>query len=676
LNAIFAPVTLTLSLLLAAAVLAAGAFAWRLARVRLQAEGVAREREALADQLFAAAERLERQRRLIENQTDLVVSRDASGRILMANDAFARAAGEDAAALVGTSFEFARPPENRGGRDSSHEGEAQKLRTAQGERWIAWSVIPLRDAEGRIVERYAVGRDVTEHRKAEAASEAKSRFLATVSHEVRTPLNGVLGMADLLGGTPLSPEQATYVSAIRTSGEALLSLIDEILDFSRIEAGKTELTDGPFDLHQVAEGVVELLAPRAQGKDLEIAISIDPGAPRKVEGDGARLRQILINLAGNAVKFTERGGVRLSVSAEVEGIRFEVSDTGPGIRPERLDAIFDDFEQAEGDGLSASEGTGLGLAISRRLAEQMGGRLTAASTPGEGAVFTLRLPLRPSLGGAADAPPDFDLAGASALVVSGGPYEGQLLARRLELLDAQAALARTPEEALAILRSRRIDILLVDCSLGLDAARDIAAAARTAGVRQRLVLLSPYERRSLGSPAAAGFDGYLVKPVRTRSLHARLMPASQREEPAPTAAVAAPAAASGLKVLLAEDNDINALLATRLLERQGCDVTLVRDGEAALAALAAPHAFAAAFLDVRMPRRDGRSVAMEVRRIEADAGRSTIHLAAVTANAAEEDKRTCLAAGFDAFLPKPLRAADLTAFLDDVRAGRPFEAAA
>lgn len=388
------PAVLALLFLLAGVSVLAFGLASRLSRAERRTAATEREREIVADQLFAAAERLERQRQLIENQTDLVVSRDRDGRILMVNEAYARAAGQAQEVLTGSRFDFspAIDPSPRPGDD------ARKVATAEGDRWLSWSVLPVRGADGHIVELYAVGRDVTERRKAEVANEAKSRFLATVSHEVRTPLNGVLGMADLLRDTPLSQEQQTYVSAIRASGESLLSLIDEILDFSRIEAGKAELAQGPLDPQDLAEGVVELLAPRAQGKDIEIAISIDPGTPRAVLGDAARLRQILINLAGNAVKFTERGGVHLAVSGEANELIFEVVDTGPGIRPERLDAIFEEFEQAEGGGLSSGEGTGLGLAISRRLAEQMGGTLVVASEPGRGSVFTLRLPLRPAVG--------------------------------------------------------------------------------------------------------------------------------------------------------------------------------------------------------------------------------------------------------------------------------------
>jgi PAS domain S-box-containing protein len=661
----------------ASAAAASATAAWLFARklvAERQVRQLAGETEALADQLFAAAERLERQRQLIENQSDLVVSRDAQGRITQANDAFARAAMRSRQELTGSVFDFAGEREPAKGAPDGQESYSQRIRTPEGERWIVWSVIPVLDQDGRLVERYAVGRDVTERRRAEAASEAKSRFLATVSHEVRTPLNGVLGMADLLLDTRLEPEQRTYVSAIKTSGAALLSLIDEILDFSRIEAGKTELSEGAFDLHAMAEGVVELLAPRAQGKDIEIALSITPGTPREVIGDGARVRQVLLNLAGNAVKFTEAGGVGLSVRSDHRDVIFTVADTGPGIPPDRLDAIFEEFEQAEGSGLRASEGTGLGLAISRRLAEQMAGSLTAESEVGRGAAFTLRLPLRPAVGGAPDAPPDFSIEGTRALVVSDGPFEGDYLTERLCELGSAVQLIADVETALAKLGKGGIDLVMVDCSLGPEATRRLGAAALAAGVRQRLVLLSPYERRAFGSPAESGFDGYLVKPVRPRSLQARLRAQPQVATDPAIAGEQPPSPLPRLHVLLAEDNDINALLAVRMLEKFGCSVRHVRDGAEALEALtdpARPRAFAAALLDVRMPRRDGRSVAEAVRADEGRRGLPSIRLAAITANVSEEDRRACLAAGFDVFIPKPLDRQAIADFVTGLRAAAP-----
>ena len=253
--------------------------------------------------------------------------------------------------------------------------------------------------------------------RAEAANEAKSRFLATVSHEVRTPLNGILGMADLLADSRLGAEQRNYVEAIKTSGTALASLIDEILDFSRIEAGKLELAKEPFDVVSLVEGVVELLAPRAQGKGLEIATSVQIDTPRRLIGDAARLRQVLLNLAGNAVKFTETGGIGLRVSKTPDGsIRFAVADTGPGVPEDRQAAIFEDFEQADGSTTRRHGGSGLGLAISRRIIEQMGGQLTLDTSSSHGSIFSFTAPLA-SAPSPVEAPDIRKLQGRRVLVV-------------------------------------------------------------------------------------------------------------------------------------------------------------------------------------------------------------------------------------------------------------------
>ena len=330
-------------------------------------------------------------------------------------------------------------------------------------------------------------------------------------------------MAELLAGTPLDAEQETYVGAIRSSGGALASLIDEILDFSKIEAGKLEIAADEFDVVHLVEGVAELLAPRAQGKGLEIAATFAGDVPRRVIGDAVRLRQILLNLAGNAVKFTDAGGLGISVTIEPDRrLRFEVSDTGPGVPPDRRAAIFEDFEQADGSTTRRHEGTGLGLAISKRLAERMSGSLALTDgADGRGSRFTVTLPLA-----IADPAPVVSARApiATALLVAASPFEAPFLAARLA--EAGVAVTLLPDADTAHSRLEygpAFDLVMVDCALGEAATRTLGTAARAAGVGRTLVLVfSPYERRAFGQTTARGFDGWLVKPVRQGSLFAAL----------------------------------------------------------------------------------------------------------------------------------------------------------
>lgn len=500
--------------------------------------------------------------------------------------------------------------------------------------------------------------------RAEAANEAKSRFLANVSHEVRTPLNGILGMAELLAGTHLDAEQATYVAAIRSSGSALTSLIDEILDFSKIEAGRIELMAESFDLVALVEGIAELLAPRAQGKSLEIASLLAPDVPRYVVGDPVRLRQILLNLAGNAVKFTEAGGVGLAVSRvspKTDQLRFEISDTGPGVPPDRRAAIFEEFEQADSSTTRLHGGTGLGLAISRRLAERMGGTL-ALESGDRGAVFSVILRL-PADGVTRPAVPPPMLQGKKALIAAASPFEAGFLAARLSHAGVRVVRAKSGFDALARLQDNiAFDIVIVDCALGDVDTRTIGEAARVAGAGQRLVLFSPYERRAFGQVSSAGFDGWLVKPVREHSLFNRLDPAAA-EPKAPLPRPRQPVVAGGLEVLLAEDNEINALLATRHLERLGATVIRAPDGLTALAlaeaAMDAGKPYGAVVLDIRMPGMDGFEVARRIRLSESARQLPPARLIALSADVHEAERRSASQAGIDIFLGKPVSFAKL-----------------
>src|SRR4051794_31833515 len=435
------------SLLFAIACVALASLSVRLRWMRKRLRKLALHNEALADRNWELKEAEERARQLFESQGDLIVLRDAEGCITFANDAYCALAEQSRAALIGSGF--ALEILEQGDVTVEPNGTRihdQKIAAATGPRWIAWREGLIRTDAGHPAEWQFVGRDVTDRAAteralaeardlADAANRAKSRFLAMASHEIRTPLNGIIGMSGLLLDTPLTPEQTTYVRAVKSSGDALLSLVEELLDYSKIEAGKIDLEQRPFALAALVEDITELLAPRAEVKAVEIAAYVDERLPAEVMGDAARLRQVLLNLTGNAIKFTSHGGVALIVEpgADQNEISFLVRDTGIGIAPEAQARIFREFEQADERTARNYGGTGLGLSISERIVKRMGGRITLQSEPGTGSTFEVAIPLatahQASQHAAFCAP---DLAGQSILLVAAQSIEKSLVARRLE----------------------------------------------------------------------------------------------------------------------------------------------------------------------------------------------------------------------------------------------------
>ena len=558
--------------------------------------------------------------------------------------------------------------------------------------WVSTSKVPLLSKDGKVIGTFGMSRDITERKLAEEAMEqakvaaeeanrAKSDFLANMSHEIRTPMNAVIGITELLLDMELTPTQRDYLNMVLESGENLLAILNELLDYSKIEAGKLELETAPFDLYESVGNTMKTLGLRAHTKGLELACQIGREVPRHLDGDVVRLRQLLVNLVGNAIKFTEKGEVVLTVNVDSQQgdnavLHFCVSDTGIGIPPDRQQDIFESFEQADRSTTRRYGGTGLGLAISSRLTEMMNGRIWVESDVGKGSKFHFTVSLTRCDDQAHDSGA-FDVSavhGATVLVVDDNATNRRILEDMLSNWNLKVTLASSVTEALAHLhRASKADspfqLVVSDVNMPEFDGFDLATKIRgdtLLGSTEILMLTSGDRPGDAARSRELGVARYLLKPVKQSELLESVTKCLGKRSKEKVTKVDDSHAVElpeirPLKVLLAEDNLVNQRLAIGLLEKAGHSVQVAKDGVEALAAHA-DHSFDLVLMDVEMPVMDGLTTTAEIRKREASSGQH-IPIIAMTAHAMAGDREKCIAAGMDDYLAKPIRMTELYGLL-------------